>query len=46
MLRQGANLTEIGSLLRHQHPKTTSIYAKVDFAALRPLGSVWPGVAR
>ena len=41
--RQGATLTEIGSLLRHRHPKTTSIYAKVDFAALRPLGLAWPG---
>ena len=38
MLRQGATLTEIGSLLRHRHPKTTGIYAKVDFDALRPLG--------
>jgi len=46
MLRQGASLTEVGSLLRHQHQKTTSIYAKVDFAALRPLSLVWPGVAR
>jgi site-specific recombinase XerD len=44
MLRQGASLTEIGSLLRHQHVKTTSIYAKVDFAALRPLALPWPGV--
>ena len=43
LLRQGATLTEIGSLLRHRHPKTTSIYAKVDFAALRPLGLAWPG---
>ena len=46
MLRQGASLTEVGSLLRHQHQKTTSIYAKVDFAALRPLSLAWPGVAR
>jgi len=43
MLRHGATLTEIGSLLRHQHPKTTGIYAKVDFDALRPLGLPWPG---
>jgi site-specific recombinase XerD len=43
MLRQGATLTEIGSILRHQHPKTTGIYAKVDFDALRPLGLRWPG---
>lgn len=44
MLRHGASLTEIGSLLRHQHAKTTGIYAKVDFAALRPLALPWPGV--
>jgi len=46
MLRQGATLTEIGSLLRHRHPKTTGIYAKVDFAALRPLSLPWPGGVR
>jgi len=46
MLRHGANMTEIGSVLRHQHAKTTSIYAKVDFAALRPLALPWPGVQR
>lgn len=46
MLRHGATLTEIGSLLRHRHPKTTGIYAKVDFAALRPLSLPWPGGAR
>lgn len=46
MLRQGASLTEIGSLLRHQHQKTTSIYAKVNFASLRPLSLAWPGGAR
>lgn len=44
MLRHGATLTEIGSVLRHHHPKTTGIYAKVDFAALRPLSLPWPGV--
>lgn len=42
MLRHGATLTEIGSVLRHQHPKTTGIYAKVDFEALRPLSLPWP----
>lgn len=45
MLRQGATLAEIGSLLRHRHSKTTGIYAKVDFAALRPLALPWPGGA-
>lgn len=43
MLRHGATLTEIGSVLRHRHIKTTSLYAKVDFAALRPLSLPWPG---
>jgi site-specific recombinase XerD len=46
MLRQGASLTEIGQLLRHQHPDTTRIYAKVDLAALRELAPPWPGGAR
>jgi len=45
MLRKGSILTEIGSLLRHRHPKTTGIYAKVDFEALRPLSQPWPGGA-
>ncbi len=43
MLRQGASLTEIGELLRHQHPSTTMIYAKVDLPALRSLAQAWPG---
>ena len=42
MLRHGATLTEIGSVLRHRHSKTTGIYAKVDFNALRPLSLPWP----
>jgi site-specific recombinase XerD len=42
MLRHGATLTEIGEILRHRHTKTTSLYAKVDFAALRPLSLPWP----
>lgn len=46
MLRHGATLTEIGSLLRHRQAKTTSIYAKVDLAALRRLSLPWPGDVR
>jgi site-specific recombinase XerD len=46
MLRQGASLTEIGELLRHQHPATTMIYAKVDLPALRRLAQAWPGGGR
>jgi site-specific recombinase XerD len=43
MLRQGASLTEICEVLRHQHPSTTMIYAKVDLSALRRLAQAWPG---
>ena len=46
MLRQGASLAEIGEILRHQHPQTTSIYAKVDIASLRRLALPWPGGSR
>jgi len=46
MLRQGATLSEIGQLLRHKHPDTTRIYAKVDLPALRELAMPWPGGAR
>jgi integrase/recombinase XerD len=43
MLRHGATLTEIGTILRHRHAKTTNLYAKIDFSALRPLSLPWPG---
>lgn len=43
MLRGGASLPEIGELLRHRSQQSTSIYAKVDLAALRPLALPWPG---
>lgn len=45
LLRRGASLVEIGELLRHSHPTTTQIYAKVDIAALRAIGLPWPGAA-
>jgi integrase/recombinase XerD len=43
MLKRGASLTDIGEVLRHEKPKTTFIYAKVDFASLRPIALPWPG---
>ncbi len=43
LLRRGASLQQIGQLLRHCHPNTTQIYAKVDLAALRGIALPWPG---
>jgi integrase/recombinase XerD len=46
MLRGGASFAEIGEVLRHRSPQTTSIYAQVDLDALRPLALPWPGGVR
>jgi integrase/recombinase XerD len=46
MLQRGASLREIGEVLRHQSPQTTSIYARVDIGALRALARPWPGGVR
>ena len=46
MLNRGASLAEIGELLRHRCQQTTTIYAKVDLASLRPLALPWPGAVR
>src|SRR5712691_1446270 len=46
VLRGGASLTEIGEILRHRSPETTTIYAKVDLDALRTIALPWPGGAR
>lgn len=43
LLHNGASLTEIGELLRHQNIETTRMYAKVDQGALRALALPWPG---
>ena len=43
LLHNGASLTEIGELLRHQNIETTRMYAKVDHGALRALALPWPG---
>jgi site-specific recombinase XerD len=42
LLQRGASLQEIGDVLRHRHPITTQIYAKVDIAALQTLAQPWP----
>jgi integrase/recombinase XerD len=46
MLQGGASLNEIGEVLRHQSPQTTSIYARVDITALRSVALPWPGDVR
>jgi integrase/recombinase XerD len=46
MLAGGASLAEVGQVLRHARPATTSLYAKVDRVALRRLARPWPGGAR
>jgi integrase/recombinase XerD len=46
MLPRGASLNEIGEVLRHQSPQSTSIYARVDIRALRTLAQPWPGGVR
>jgi site-specific recombinase XerD len=43
LLGGGASLEQIAQLLRHAHPQTTEIYAKVDLQALRALAQPWPG---
>lgn len=43
MLGNGASLSEIGEILRHRNPQTTTIYAKVDLASLHALALPWPG---
>ena len=43
MLGNGASLSEIGEILRHRNPQTTTIYAKVDLASLTALALPWPG---
>jgi site-specific recombinase XerD len=46
LLRHGVSLGEIGELLGHHNPQTTTIYTKVDLDALRTLALPWPGGAR
>jgi integrase/recombinase XerD len=46
MLQGGASLPEIGQVLRHQSPQSTSIYARVDINALHSVTMPWPGGVR
>ncbi|MGJ8590207.1 MAG: tyrosine-type recombinase/integrase [Yoonia sp.] len=42
MLRKGASLGDIGDVLRHRSPLTTTIYAQHDVDALRSISRPWP----
>jgi len=42
MLRKGASLSDIGDVLRHRSPLTTTIYAQHDVDALRSISRPWP----
>jgi integrase/recombinase XerD len=44
MLRHGASLHDVASLLRHRSIETTQIYAKVDVIALTQIAQPWPQV--
>jgi len=43
LLRAGGSLADVGQVLRHRSPNSTSIYAKVDRLALASLVQPWPG---
>jgi integrase len=43
MLRSGASLESVGTVLRHRSQSTTAIYAKVDVAMLMTVAQPWPG---
>ena len=42
MLGKGASLDEVGDVLRHRSRKSTTVYARYDVEALRPLARAWP----
>jgi site-specific recombinase XerD len=44
MLRSGASLQGVSTVLRHHLTNTTNIYAKVDFGRLSQVAQPWPGV--
>lgn len=46
LLRAGADLPEVGQLLRHRRTATTAIYAKVDRDSLREIARPWPEAGR
>jgi len=43
LVSSGASLKAIADLMRHRNLDTTTIYAKVDFDALKTVAACWPG---
>jgi integrase/recombinase XerD len=43
MLRAGATLDAVGTVLRHRSANTTAHYTKVDVAMLQQVSQPWPG---
>lgn len=43
MLRHGASLAGVGTVLRHTSPMMTAHYAKADFGLLSEMAQPWPG---
>ncbi|WP_272950485.1 hypothetical protein [Sinorhizobium meliloti] len=43
MLRSGATLEAVGTVLRHRELDMTAHYAKVDVAMLEQVAQPWPG---
>jgi site-specific recombinase XerD len=43
MLRAGAGLEAVGTVLRHRSPAATAVYAKVDVPMLLKVAQDWPG---
>ena len=42
LLQDGMPLADIGNMLRHDSARTTTVYARHDIEALRPLARPWP----
>ena len=42
LLGQGSSLEEVGDVLRHRSTWSTTVYARYDLDALRPLARPWP----
>ena len=42
LLQDGMPLADIGNMLRHESATTTTVYARHDIEALRPLARPWP----